>query len=133
MKKIYTAIICLIPFNSIYANDVKIIDGDQSNYSVSDIHFAKQDGLLSTGILSLNIKNVGNTEILSWKGEFICLNLFGDKEFQIEIKELSANITPNTSKQFRFERYGDKSEYIIKNNIAENFNCYFTNMQLAVK
>lgn len=47
MKKIYAAIIYLIPFNSIYANDVKIIDGDQSNYSVK-FSFTYNTGLFAS-------------------------------------------------------------------------------------
>jgi hypothetical protein len=84
--------------------------------------------------ISLTLKNLGEQEIIAWKGVLKCDDALGDEAFRIELKNRSANIPSGGIRQETWETLAfDGVGKTIQTNDARNFDCEFVEFNPALR
>lgn len=84
--------------------------------------------------ISLTLKNLGEQEIIAWKGVLKCDDALGDEAFRIELKNRSANIPSGGIRQETWETLAfDGAGKTIQTNDARNFDCGFVEFNPALR
>ena len=84
--------------------------------------------------ISLTLKNLGDEEIIAWKGILRCDDALGDEAFKIELTNRSANIPSGGSRQESWETLAfDGAGKTIQTNDAKNFDCGFVEFNSALR
>lgn len=84
--------------------------------------------------ISLTLKNLGEQEIIAWKGVLKCDDALGDEAFRIELKNRSANIPSGGIRQETWETLAfDGAGKTIQTNDARNFDCEFVEFNPALR
>ena len=99
--------------------------------SISGTTFGQDEFGLSAEF-STNVKNNTDKTIKAWKGDFVCLDAFGDKVINIKVVSRSANIEPKGSRYSGWKiSFIDTGADVIMNNDASNFKCSINNQQIV--
>ena len=84
--------------------------------------------------ISLTLKNLGEQEIIAWKGVLKCDDALGDEAFRIELTNRSANIPSGGIRKETWETLAfDGAGKTIQTNDARNFDCGFVEFNPALR
>jgi len=118
-KTILTAAALIAITSTASAADIKMTDYSfgKGNYDMG-------------GSITVTLENVSNKEVVAAKYTIICNDAFGDRALGMKVKDRSLNLKPGASDSSTWvPNMFSKSADILKNNKAENFECFLEDVK----